>query len=120
MQQFLAKTFARGFQSYYYSQGSDDSGSGALLGDFQGELVGVGLTAARLPAFGNGKLSMVGKWPHDRLGRPASKAPVIFTNTEPMVYAGDDANAAAQHETQYGEMVCVAGGMVALPAGRPF
>ena len=46
VQQFLAKTFALGFQSYYYNQGSDDSGSGALFGDFQGESVGVGLTVA--------------------------------------------------------------------------
>ena len=65
LNQFLVKTFAVGFQGYYYKQITGDSGSGARLGDFQGESVGVGPGLLWLPAFAQGKLSVVGKWLHD-------------------------------------------------------
>jgi len=37
LNQFLGKTFAVGVQGYYYNQVAGHSGSGARLGDFQGE-----------------------------------------------------------------------------------
>jgi len=40
--QFLSKTFALGVRGYYYNQFTGDSGSGAILGDFQGESFGFG------------------------------------------------------------------------------
>jgi hypothetical protein len=63
--QFLAKNFAAGFQGYYYSQVSDDSGSGAKLGSFRGEALGIGPALLWMPDVGKGKLSLVAKWLHD-------------------------------------------------------
>jgi hypothetical protein len=42
LNQFLSETFAIGLQGFYYKQVSGDSGSGALLGDFEGEAAGIG------------------------------------------------------------------------------
>jgi hypothetical protein len=63
--QFLAKNFAVGFQGYYYSQVSGDSGSGAKLGSFKGESLGIGPALLWMPNLGKGKLSLVAKWLHD-------------------------------------------------------
>jgi hypothetical protein len=63
--QFLAKNFAVGFQGYYYSQVSNDSGSGAKLGSFNGESLGIGPALLWMPNFGKGKLSLIAKWLHD-------------------------------------------------------
>ena len=63
--QFLAKTYAVGAHGYYYSQVSDDSGSGAILGGFRGESLGVGPALLWMPEFGKGKLSLIAKWLHD-------------------------------------------------------
>jgi hypothetical protein len=65
LNQFLSKSFAVGFQGYWYQQVSGDSGAGARLGDFKGESVGVGLGLLWLPEFAKGRLSIVGKWIHD-------------------------------------------------------
>ena len=65
LNQFLAKTFAVGFQGSFYHQVTGDGGSGALLGAFKSESVGVGPAVLWLPAFGGGKLSVVAKWLHD-------------------------------------------------------
>lgn len=65
LNQFLAKSFAVGCQGYYYSQVSDDRGSGAILGSFKGRSSGVGPALFWMPGFGKGKLSLVGKWIHD-------------------------------------------------------
>ncbi len=59
--QFLAKNFAVGVQGYYYSQLKGDSGSGALLGNFQGQAFGVGPAVLWLPEAGKGRLSVVAK-----------------------------------------------------------
>ena len=40
------KTFSTGFQGYYFKQLSGDSGPGARLGPFKGEVAGFGVTAA--------------------------------------------------------------------------
>lgn len=62
LNQFLAKSFALGFQGYYYQQVSGDSGSGATLGDFEGESVGVGPALLWLPPWCDDKLVLSGKW----------------------------------------------------------
>ena len=60
--QFLKKNFAVGLQGYYYSQLTGDSGSGALLGNFQGQALGFGPAILLLPEFGKGRLSVIAKW----------------------------------------------------------
>jgi hypothetical protein len=63
--QFLAETFAIGVRGYYYRQFTGDSGSGAVLGDFEGESVGIGPGFVWFPKFADGKLAVLGKWVHD-------------------------------------------------------
>jgi hypothetical protein len=63
--QFLSKNFAVGFQGYYYQQITSDSGSGAVLGDFKGESVGIGPAILWMPKFADGKLAAIVKWLHD-------------------------------------------------------
>ena len=60
--QFLSETFAIGIKGYFYRQMTGDSGSGALLGDFEGEAVGIGPGVVWLPQFAGGKLVILGKW----------------------------------------------------------
>ena len=45
--------------------GTGDSGDGALLGDFEGEAVGLGPGVVWLPKFAGGKLAILGKWMTD-------------------------------------------------------
>jgi hypothetical protein len=63
--QFLAKNFALGAQGYYYKQVTGDSGTGAFLGDFKGESYGFGPALLWMPAFDEGKLTLIGKWIFD-------------------------------------------------------
>ncbi|MGI9390521.1 MAG: SphA family protein [Boseongicola sp.] len=63
--QFLSETFAVGIRGYYYNQLSGDSGTGAVLGDFQGEAFGVGPGFVWVPKSGGGNLTILGKWIHD-------------------------------------------------------
>jgi len=63
--QFLAANFAIGVRGYYYQQVKGDSGSGALLGNFKGEAVGIGPGFMWAPKFGGGRLSILGKWMTD-------------------------------------------------------
>ena len=63
--QFLKKNLAVGLHGYYYSQLSGDSGSGALLGHFKGQSLGVGPAMLWVPKSGKGHLSVVAKWMHD-------------------------------------------------------
>jgi hypothetical protein len=59
--QFLSESFALGLRGYYYRQLTADSGSGAILGDFKGESLGLGPGLLWQPEFAKGKLSIVGK-----------------------------------------------------------
>ena len=63
--QFLFESFAIGVRGYFYRQLAGDSGSGAVLGDFKGEAVGVGPGFIWLPKFAEGKLVVQGKWMTD-------------------------------------------------------
>ena len=63
--QFLLENLAIGIRGYVYRQFVGDSGSGALLGDFKGEAVGLGPGFVWLPGFGEGKLVVQGKWMTD-------------------------------------------------------
>ncbi len=63
--QFLSETFAIGLKGYYYKQVSDDSGSGAILGSFKSESVGIGPGFFWTPKFAGGKLMIQGKWLRD-------------------------------------------------------
>ncbi len=59
--QFLSQTFAVGLRGYYYKQITADTGSGAILGDFKSESLGLGPGIIWTPAFAGGKLSIVSK-----------------------------------------------------------
>ena len=63
--QFLTETFAIGVRGYYYNQFTGDRGSGARLGGFEGESVGLGPGFVWFPKFADGKLTVLGKWIHD-------------------------------------------------------
>jgi hypothetical protein len=63
--QFLSETFAIGVRGYYYKQVSGDSGSGAVLGNFKSESVGLGPGFFWTPKFAGGRLVVQGKWMHD-------------------------------------------------------
>ena len=63
--QFLSPTFALGLRGYWYRQLTGDSGSGALLGDFKSDAVGIGPGFLWLPAFAGGWLAIAGTWIHD-------------------------------------------------------
>ena len=59
--QFLAPTFALGLKGYWYQQVSGDSGSGASLGDFKSESLGLGGGFVWSPAAAGGALAIAGK-----------------------------------------------------------
>jgi hypothetical protein len=63
--QFLFESFAIGVRGYVYRQMTGDDGSGAVLGDFKGEAVGIGPGFIWLPTFAEGKLVVQGKWMKD-------------------------------------------------------
>jgi hypothetical protein len=65
LNQFLGDGFGIGFHGYVYDQLSGDSGSGAILGGFKSESVGLGGALFWIPDFADGRLSLVGKWIHD-------------------------------------------------------
>ncbi len=59
--QFLAL----GLHGYVYSQLTGDSGSGALLGDFKGEAVGIGPAISWIPKSAGGAVALSASWVHD-------------------------------------------------------
>ncbi len=60
--QYLSDHWAIGLQGYYYNQFTADTGSGALLGAFQGEAVGLGPALLWMV---NQDISLSAKWIHD-------------------------------------------------------
>ncbi|MDR3590852.1 MAG: transporter [Negativicutes bacterium] len=65
LNQFLTQNFAVGLHGYYYRQVTGDSGSGAVLGSFEGNSRGIGPAVLWMPKAGKGDLSVVAKWLHD-------------------------------------------------------
>jgi hypothetical protein len=63
--QFLTETFALGIRGYYYRQFTGDSGSGAILGNFEGEGFAIGPGFVWFPKFAEGKLVVLGKLMRD-------------------------------------------------------
>jgi hypothetical protein len=63
--QFLSESFAIGLRGYWYKQLTGDSGSGATLGSFKSESVGVGVGFLWSPPVLDGRLSVLGKWMRD-------------------------------------------------------
>lgn len=63
--QFLSEGFALGIRGYYYKQVTGDSGSGALLGDFESDSFGMGPGIVWIPKLPGSNLTVLGKWIHD-------------------------------------------------------
>jgi len=63
--QFLTPQLAVGLRGYFYTQITDDSGSGATLGGFKSESLGIGPGFVWSPETAGGRLSFYGKWMHD-------------------------------------------------------
>ena len=62
---YFKQHYAIGVQGYYYKQLSGDSGSGALLGSFKGEALGIGPAILWTPPAYKGNLSVIAKWIFD-------------------------------------------------------
>jgi hypothetical protein len=58
---YLKKHYAVGIQGYYYRQLTGDSGSGAKLGDFKGEAMGIGPAFLYTPPAAKGRVNIVAK-----------------------------------------------------------
>ena len=54
-----------GIEGFYLKQITGDCGSGALLGDFKGELAGVGPALFWTKKFGDQDVSFIAKWLHE-------------------------------------------------------
>lgn len=65
LNQFFSETFAIGAQGFYYKQYSDDSGSGAVLGDFKGQAAGIGPAILWIPKILGKDVNLVAKWFHE-------------------------------------------------------
>jgi hypothetical protein len=63
--QFFSETFAVGLHGFYLKQITGDSGSGALLGDFEAEAAGVGPALLWSTKIGNQSVSFIAKWLHE-------------------------------------------------------
>ncbi len=63
--QFVSEEWALGLHGYVYSQLTGDSGSGALLGDFKGEAVGIGPAISWIPKSAGGAVALSASWIHD-------------------------------------------------------
>jgi hypothetical protein len=63
--QFLSETLAVGVQGFFYRQITGDSGSGAVLGDFEGEASGVGPALLWVPKIGSREVVISAKWLHE-------------------------------------------------------
>ena len=65
LNQFLSETFEVGVHGFYLKQITGDSGSGALLGDFQAEALGVGPAMFWGTKIGGQDVSFIAKWLHE-------------------------------------------------------
>jgi len=60
--QFLSETFAVGVHGFYLKQITGDDGSGAILGDFEAEAMGVGPALMWGTAIGEQDVTFIAKW----------------------------------------------------------
>ena len=60
--QFLSESFALGMHGFYLKQITGDSGSGAILGDFEAEALGVGPALMWATRFGEQDVTFIAKW----------------------------------------------------------
>ena len=65
LNQYFSHNLAVGLHGYYYRQVSGDSGSGAKLGAFKGEAVGIGPALLWIPKAYNGDLTILAKGVND-------------------------------------------------------
>ena len=65
MNQFFSENFAVGIHSFYLKQITGDSGSGALLGDFKAEALGVGPAVFWSTRIWGRDVSFIAKWLHE-------------------------------------------------------
>jgi hypothetical protein len=65
LNQFLSESFAVGVQGFYLKQLSGDSGSGAVLGDFKGEVWGLGPAVLWSTTLGETPVTFIAKWLHE-------------------------------------------------------
>lgn len=62
LNQFLTENFAVGVNGYFYRQLSGDSGAGAVLGDFKGEVSGIGPAMYWIRDIGTKDVAFTLKW----------------------------------------------------------
>jgi hypothetical protein len=65
LNQFLSDTFALGVHGFYYEQLTGDSGSGAVLGDFEGQAAGIGPAVMWATQIKDTDLVLSAKWLHE-------------------------------------------------------
>lgn len=65
LNQYLSETFAIGLQAFHLEQYSGDSGSGAILGDFKGQVSGIGPAVLWSTNYGDQNVTFVAKWLHE-------------------------------------------------------
>lgn len=63
--QFLSESFAVGVNGFFYRQLSDDSGDGAVLGDFKARASGIGPVIMWIPPKYKGEVAFSAKWLHE-------------------------------------------------------
>ena len=63
--QYLSETFAIGLHGFYLNQITGDSGSGALLGDFQARAAGIGPAVMWGTRIGDQDVTFIAKWLHE-------------------------------------------------------
>lgn len=80
LNQFLSKTFAIGLHGFYYNQITGDSGSRALLGDFKGEVAGIGPALMWIPKTKNKNFIISVKWLHEYYAKHRMKGENILLN----------------------------------------
>ena len=65
LNQYLSETFALGIHGFAYRQITGDSGSGALLGEFEGEANGIGPSLMWVTKIGNCPTIVTARWLHE-------------------------------------------------------
>ena len=80
LNQFLSETFAVGVQGFYYKQITGDSGSGAVLGDFEGEATGIGPALMWATKIRETDVVLSAKWLHELDAEKRLEGDHVFLN----------------------------------------